>query len=248
MILEIAAALELDKPGGDGLLDRRAHRALSRASACQALSRHHRSGKRRACRALLRRGVAAPSGRARRRSVGGRGVGAGRADRAGQPPLGNAVALSAERPRHLQGRPAFLQGRRRHPRQDRRDRRQGGESPSAHRRVRLLLHQRRHARHRPPHGCFGDHHERARPFPDERGPAEVHRLSAAGAGERFAVRRKLSASRRTPMSPPPTPSTPCNPPRGDRPDRPVSPARCATTRCRRMRGTMRAGICSTPSA
>ena len=35
MILEIADALELDKPGGDGLLDRRAHRALSGPPACR---------------------------------------------------------------------------------------------------------------------------------------------------------------------------------------------------------------------
>ena len=41
--------------GGDGLLDRRPHRALSRAPARQALPRHHRAGKRGACRALLRR-------------------------------------------------------------------------------------------------------------------------------------------------------------------------------------------------
>ena len=33
------------------------------------------------------------------------------------------------------------------------------------------------------HRRAGHHHEGPRPFPDERGPAEVHRLSAAGAGE-----------------------------------------------------------------
>ena len=109
--------------GGDGLLDRRTHRALSRAPARQALPRHHRAGKRRPCRALLRRRMAAPRRRARRRGLGRRGVRPGRADRAGQSPLGDAVALPAKRPRRVQGRPAFLQGRRRHPRQDRRDRR-----------------------------------------------------------------------------------------------------------------------------
>ena len=57
------------------------------------------------------------------------------------------------------------------------------EPLSAHRRVRLFLHHRGHARHRQAHRRAGDHHEGPRPFPDERGPAEVHRLSAAGAGE-----------------------------------------------------------------
>ena len=52
---------------------------------------------------------------------------------------------------------------------------------SAHRRVRLFLHHRRHARGRQAHRRAGDHHEGARSFPDERGPGDVHRLSAAGA-------------------------------------------------------------------
>ena len=43
MILEIADALRARQAGGDGLLDRRPHRALSRAPARQALPRHHRA-------------------------------------------------------------------------------------------------------------------------------------------------------------------------------------------------------------
>ena len=46
-------------------------------------------------------------------------VGTGRADRAGQPPLGNAMALPAKRSRRFQRRPALLHDRRRHPRQAR---------------------------------------------------------------------------------------------------------------------------------
>ena len=86
------------------------------------------------------------------------------------------------------------------------------EPLSAHRRIRLFLHHRRHARHRQAHRRAGDDHEGPRPFPDERGPAEVHRLSAAGAGE--DPRRGVSSAphRRTPC-PTPKPSTPCSPPR-----------------------------------
>ncbi len=54
MILEIADALKLDKPGGDGLLDRRTHRALPRAPARGALSRHHRTRIRAARGPILR--------------------------------------------------------------------------------------------------------------------------------------------------------------------------------------------------
>ena len=96
---------------------------------------------------------------------------------------------------------------------------------SAHRRIRLFLHHRGHARHRQAHRRAGDDHEGPRPFPDERGPAEVHRLSAAGAGRRFAVRRKLSAKSENAACPTPKPSTPCSPPRA-RPTRSsASPAR-----------------------
>ena len=151
MILEISDALELDKPVvmgcsiGGRIVLYLAHQHAKRFRAIIGLETAA------ACRALLRRELAAPARRARRRGVGRRGVRAGRADRAGQPPLGDAVALPAKRARRVQGRPAFLQGRRRHPRQDRPDRRPRRQPLSAHRRVRLFLHQRGHARRRQAH-------------------------------------------------------------------------------------------------
>ena len=66
----------------------------------------------------------------------------------GRGPLGNAVALHAERPRRVQGRPLFLHDRRRHLRQARPHRRAPLPALSAHRRVRLFVHHRGHARSR----------------------------------------------------------------------------------------------------
>ena len=69
MILDIMAALGLDKPIADGLLDRRTHRAASGAGASGALQRHHRPAGRRPCRSLLRSEFPAPARRPRRRDV-----------------------------------------------------------------------------------------------------------------------------------------------------------------------------------
>ena len=44
MILEVSARARARQAGGDGLLDRRAHRAVSRARASGAIPRHHRAG------------------------------------------------------------------------------------------------------------------------------------------------------------------------------------------------------------
>ena len=66
--------------------------------------------------------------------------------------------------------------------------------------------------------------------------------------ERSAERRKLAPIGEQPC-PTPKPSTPCSPPPArPTPDRRVHRQRCATTRCPRTRGTTRGGICSTPSA
>ena len=100
--------------GRDGLLDRRAHRAASRARASGEIPRHRRAGILAQGRSLLRHELAAPPRRAWRRSLGRHRVGAGRADRARRGPLGNAVALHAERPRRVQGRSLFLHDRRRY--------------------------------------------------------------------------------------------------------------------------------------
>ena len=88
MILEIADALELDKPVvmgcsiGGRIVLYLAHQHASR------VSRHHRAGILAACRALLRRRVAAPARRARRRGLRRRGVRPGGADRARQSTAG----------------------------------------------------------------------------------------------------------------------------------------------------------------
>ena len=65
---------------------------------------------------------------------------AGRPRRARRRALGNAVALHAGRPRRLQGRSLFLQARRRHPRPRRADRHAALPAVSAVRRIRLFLH------------------------------------------------------------------------------------------------------------
>ena len=170
--------------GGDGLLDRRAHRAAPGARARCALPRPHRPGVRRPRRALLRPRLAAPSGRARRRGVRGHDLRPDRAHRARGRPLGDDLALHAGRPRRVQGRSAFLYRRRRRARPRRRDRHRQMPALPADRRVRLLLHARRHPRAGPPHqGRGGDRHGRARPLPHERGPGAVPGLPAAGAGE-----------------------------------------------------------------
>ena len=54
--------------------------------------------------------------------------------------LGNAVALHARRPGRVQGRPVFLQDRRRHPRPRRRDRHAPLPAVPAVGRIRLFLH------------------------------------------------------------------------------------------------------------
>ena len=116
MIVEVADALGLDRAGRDGLLDRRPHRAASRARASRAIPRADRPGVGRAHRALLRSVLAQPARRAWRHGLRRRRVRPGRADRAERRTLGNAVALHAERARRVQGRSAFLHDRRRHPR------------------------------------------------------------------------------------------------------------------------------------
>ena len=69
-------------------------------------------------------------------------------------------------------------------------------------------------------GAEAHHHERPRPFPDERGPAEVHRLSAAGAGEdsRSGVSSLQSENTHVPRRSRPHLAARRG---GDRPDRPV---------------------------
>ena len=100
--------------GRDGLLDRRAHRAASRARAPGEIPRDRRARILAQGRPLLRHELAASPRRAWRRGLGRHRVRAGRADRARRGPLGDAVALHAERPRRVQGRPLFLHDRRRH--------------------------------------------------------------------------------------------------------------------------------------
>ena len=64
-----------------------------------------------------------------------------------------------------------------------RDRHQALPAVSVDRRIRLFLYGRGNAGGRRAHRRAGRHHEGPRPFPDERGPAEVQRLPAAGIGE-----------------------------------------------------------------
>ena len=234
--------------GGDGLLDRRAHRALSRAPARQALPRHHRAGKRR----RMSRPITTSSG-CTGRDVHGGEVSAGVVS-------GLVAPTAPDNHRwetlwhYLQSGPGVFKGDLHFYKVDgdirgKIDEIDGkrGEPLSAHRRIRLFLHHRRHARHRQAHRRAGDHHEGPRPFPDERGPAEVHRLSAAGAGE--DSRRGVSSRQsENAMSHAEAVHT-LQPAAGATDaDRAASPARCATTRCRRTRATTRGGICSTPSA
>jgi pimeloyl-ACP methyl ester carboxylesterase len=63
-----------------------------------------------------------------------------RAGRAGEPSLGNLVALHAGRSWCVQGRPLFLQDRWRHPRPRRANRHQALSAVPADRRIRLFLH------------------------------------------------------------------------------------------------------------
>src|SRR5436190_1135317 len=163
---------------------RPAHRAAPGAGAWPALPRPDRPGVRRARRALLRPRLAAPPGRARRRGVRRHDLRAHRPHRARDRPLGDDLALHARWPRRVQRRPALLHRRRRRARPRRRDR--YGQMPAlpADRRVRLLLHPRRHPRAGPPHrGRPSHHHARPRPLPHERGPGAVPGVFAASAGE-----------------------------------------------------------------
>ena len=97
-------------------------------------------------------------------------VGAGRADRARRGTLGDAVALHAERSRRVQGRPLFLHDRRRHLGQARPHRCAPLPALPAHRRIRLFLHHRGHARSRAPHRRAGDHHADLGHFPMSENP------------------------------------------------------------------------------
>ena len=104
--------------GRHGLLDRRAHRAASRARACPERFR-----------ALIGLEIGGASPRPITTCPGSTGPTCMAAWSAPawcpawsrrprrRRPLGDAVALHAERPRRVQGRPAFLHDRRRHPRQ-----------------------------------------------------------------------------------------------------------------------------------
>ena len=193
MILEVSAALELDKPvvmgcsiGGRIVL----HLAHEHPEKFRAIVGLESSPK---VDPVLRHELAASPRRARRRGLRRHRVGTGRADRARRRPLGNAVALHAERPRRVQGRPLFLHDRRRHLRQARPHRRAPLPALSAHRRIRLFLHHRGHARSRAPHRRAGDHHEGPRPFPDER---ESRRSSSAICCRCW--KRSEPARRRTP--------------------------------------------------
>src|SRR5215204_6425513 len=80
-------------PGCDGMLDRWAHRALPRARIPRALPGDHRAAVFTPRRPVLRRELAAPAGRSRRRGMRRRGF---RSYRAGEPrggTVGDAVAL-----------------------------------------------------------------------------------------------------------------------------------------------------------
>ena len=140
MMLEISAALELDKPILIGCSIGGRICAASGARTSRTLSRHHRPAGRRACRSLLRSEFPAPCRRAWRRGRRRHRLRPGRARCAGEREVGNAVALHAKRSRRLQGRSLFLQARRRHPRPRRRDRHKALPVVPAVRRIRLFLH------------------------------------------------------------------------------------------------------------
>ena len=115
-------ALEARQARGDGLLDRRPHRAQSRDRPCRRIPRADRARGRRLPGAVVRHGLAQPSRRAWRRSLRRAGV---RADCAAKPRCRaprDAVGLQAGRSRRLQGRPLFLPGRRRPARPGRQNR------------------------------------------------------------------------------------------------------------------------------
>jgi len=94
-------------------------------------------------------------------------------------------------------------------------------------------------------GASAHHHEGARPFPMSRGPAEVHLLSIAGAGEdtRAGVNSRQSENAMSHAEAVHTLQPPAPPGRSS-----SSQARSATTRCRRTPDTTHAVIFSIPSA
>ena len=172
MILEVSAALELDKPVvmgcsiGGRIVLHLAHEHPEKFRAIIGLESVAQG------RSLLRRraGCTAPTCTAAKSRAGiVSGLVAPTA-----PDEGRWETLwhyMQSGPGVFKGDLLFLHDRRRHPRQARPDRRAPLPALSAHRRIRLLLHHRGHARSREAHRRAGDHHEGPRPFPDEREPA-----------------------------------------------------------------------------
>ena len=114
MILEVSAALELDRPVvmgcsiGGRIVLHLAHEHPEKFRAIVGLESSPKVDPYYDTSWLHRPDV--HGGEVSRRHR----VGAGRAHRARRGPLGDAVALHAERPRRVQGRPLFLHDRRRH--------------------------------------------------------------------------------------------------------------------------------------
>src|SRR5690606_38542464 len=99
-------------------------------------------------------------------------------------PLGDALGLSPERPRRVQGRPPLLSRRRRLPRPRRPDRREALPRLPADRRIRFLLHARGHAAHRRAHSRRGGRrHAGAGALPDVGEPGAVPQVHPARLGE-----------------------------------------------------------------
>ena len=180
--------------GGDGLLDRRPHRALSRAPARRALPRHHRARIRRPRRALLRRDWL------HRPDVHGGEVSAGVVS-------GLVAPTAPDNHRwetlwhYLQSGPGVFKGDLYFYKVDGdiRDRIDQIDGRKAN--LYLLTGEYDYscttegtldiARRT---GARGHHHEGPRPFPDERGPAEVHLRICCRCWRRSAARSSILAA------------------------------------------------------
>jgi pimeloyl-ACP methyl ester carboxylesterase len=92
----------------------------------------------------------------------------------------------------IQGRPLFLQDRRRHPWPRQPDRYATMSAVSAFRRIRLFLHAGGNARRCRKHFRLRrHHHEGSRPFSDEREPGRICQISVACVGKDLRLARQL---------------------------------------------------------